>query len=297
MLAGTKRFIVGLAKKVIIADQLAVIVNAGFGLEKPAFPTSIAWLLIIAFLIQIYYDFSGYIDMGIGLARIVGLKIPENFNSPYSSLSLSDFWRRWHMTLTSWFRDYLFYPLEFRRRKTKRFRTESNTILVFVLTGLWHGLTLNYFLWGLLQGVIISFENSRYGKWIKRIPTVFQRVYFFAVILVSWAVFRSESIGYTLRFFKRLVIIDQSVQLYPFAISQPLPIINNSIFLVLAIGIVGLFPLRRVWEGLQATIAKRFTRINFAISILKNLVYILILVLSVAVLITHNFVPSVYGNF
>ncbi len=297
VLAGTKRFIIGLAKKVIIADQLAVIVNAGFGLEKPAFPTSIAWLLIVAFLIQIYYDFSGYIDMGIGLARIVGLKLPENFNSPYSALSLSDFWRRWHMTLTSWFRDYLFYPLEFRRRKTKRFRTESNTILVFVLTGLWHGLTFNYFLWGLLQGVIISFENSRYGKWIKSIPTVFQRLYFLAVILVSWAVFRSESIGYTLRFFKRLVIIDQSVQLYPFAMSQPLPIINNSVYLVLGIGIIGLLPLRNIWSSLMAKRVNPDVEINPILVFFINVLYIVVFIITIAVLASQNFMPSIYGKY
>jgi len=158
---GAMRFIKGFAKKVIIADQVAVVVNAAFGLEKPAFSSSIAWFVLIAYFVQIYYDFSGYIDMGLGIAHMIGFDLPENFSSPYLSKSIAEFWRRWHMTLQTWFRDYVFYPIERVRRKEKIFRTESNILFVFVLTGLWHGFTLNFIIWGILQSVLIILENSR----------------------------------------------------------------------------------------------------------------------------------------
>jgi alginate O-acetyltransferase complex protein AlgI len=294
---GSRRFIIGLAKKVIIADQLAVVINAGFGLPTPAFSTSIAWLLIIAFLIQIYYDFSGYIDMGIGLARIMGIVFPENFNSPYLSLNVTEFWRRWHMTLIAWFRDYLFYPLEFRRRKEKYLRQESNTIIIFILTGLWHGLTINYLIWGVLQGLLISFENSRFGKWIKRMPTIFQRLYFFSMILVSWVVFRSESLGYALRFFKRLIIVNHTIQFYPYAEMQPLPIINNSVIFVLVIGIVGLLPIRSFWSKVLEKMQIHTNKADWIFGLLKYIGYVIVFVIAIALLASQSFVPNIYGRY
>lgn len=295
--AGSKRFIIGLAKKVIIADQLATVVNAGFNLPKPAFPTSIAWLLLISFMIQIYYDFSGYIDMGIGLAKIMGIDFPENFNSPYVSLNITEFWRRWHMTLTSWFRDYVFYPLEFSRRRVKKFRQTSNTIFVFLLTGLWHGLTMNYLIWGVLQGMIISFENSKYGRLMKATPIILQRFYFFIMILGSWVFFRSNSLVYALRFFKRLIIFDQSVYQYPFSMSQPLPLINNSIIIVLIIGFIGLLPIKEYWA--KIVIKKPFNDVKCKpiYLLIEYIICVILFIMALAFLTSQNFVPSIYGKY
>lgn len=291
--AGSRRFIRGFAKKAIIADQLAVIVNVGFGLEKPAYPTSIAWIVLIAFFLQIYYDFSGYIDMGLGIAQIIGIDLPENFNSPYLSKSLSEFWRRWHMTLTAWFREYVFYPLEYRRRRAKFLRVETDTLIVFVLTGLWHGIMLNYLLWGLLQGVVIVFENSRAGSWIKRLPAFMQHIYLIGVVLVSWVIFRAPSIEFALRFFNKLFVFDQQTPLYPFSLSQPLPIINNSVILIMILGLIGLLPLSRIFE-LPAMMKIRQSA--FA-NMTAGLGYFVILIVSIAFVISQNYVPSIYGQF
>ena len=294
---GSRRFIIGLSKKILIADQLAIMVNAGFNLPVPAYPTSIAWTILIGYFLQIYYDFSGYIDMGLGIATMLGLSLPENFNRPYASRSLTEFWRGWHMTLLSWFRDYVFYPLEFKRRGETFLRRETNTVIVFLLTGLWHGITLNYILWGFIQGLIISFENSRFGKWIKKIPSIFQRMYLIFIILMSWVIFRSPNMGFALRFFKRLFIIDQSVQLYPFSLTKPLPIINNSVILILILGIVCLLPLNEWWKNISAKLFFPAFTGSWVSQSLFDFGYLILLVASICVLAGQNFVPSIYGGF
>ena len=290
---GSKRFIIGITKKVAIADQLAVIVNAGFALEKPAFPTSIAWTLLIAFALQIYYDFSGYIDMGIGIAQIIGFDLPENFNLPYLSKSVTEFWRRWHITLATWFRNYVFYPLEFKRRKSKFLRIETNTMIVFLLTGLWHGVTLNFIIWGLVQGFAIVFENSRFGQWIKKLPEFAQHIYFIGMVLFGWVFFRSPTVEYALRFFKRLIIVDQNIQMYPYSVSQPLPIINNSIYLIMVVGIIGLFPFTKLITSSFLSKIRDSGIGQYAIDI----GYIALLILAIALGVSQNFVPSIYGKF
>lgn len=290
---GSKRFIRGFAKKVIIADNLALVVNAGFGLDKPAYPGSIAWLVIIAYFLQIYYDFSGYIDMGLGIAYIVGIDLPENFNSPYLSKNLTEFWRRWHMTLTAWFREYVFYPLEYKRRRVNFFRTETHTILVFLLTGLWHGITVNFIVWGLAQGLIIVFENSRVGRSIKRLPRLIQHSYLIGIVMSSWVIFRSPSIEFSLRFFQRLIMIGQSVTVYPFSLSQPLPIINNSTVLIMIIGIIGLLPISNYYKIPALMKIKSSPLAN----ITSGVGYIIILIISIAFVVSQNFIPSIYGQF
>jgi len=291
---GSRRFIKGFAKKVIIADQLAVLVNAGFGLDKPAYPTSIAWLVVIAFFIQIYYDFSGYVDMALGLGHIVGIDLPENFNLPYLSKSLSEFWRRWHMTLTAWFRDYVFYPLEYKRRKTKFLRVETDTLLIFLLTGLWHGLTLNYIVWGLLQGAIIVFENSRFGAWIKKLPAFLQHAYLISVVMGSWIIFRSPSMDFAAKLVYRMFVIEQNVVMYPYSTSQPIPLINNSLLVVMALGVVGLLlPLVRLP---QLPWAAKMKQSAYA-PIFSNAGYLLLLILTIASYVSQSYIPSLYGKF
>ena len=167
--AGARRFIVGFAKKVLIADQLALITNGGILDVPPArIPFGIAWLVVISYALQIYYDFSGYTDMAIGLGRMLGFRFPENFNYPYISTSITDFWRRWHITLSNWFREYVFYPLERRRREMPALSQSLNILIVFLLTGLWHGVTLPFILWGLLHGLALVVERGRFGAWLSK---------------------------------------------------------------------------------------------------------------------------------
>jgi len=199
--AGIYRFTVGLAKKVIIADQLGSVVDQIFANPANTNGVSIAWLGAFGYAMQIFFDFSGYTDMAIGLGKMLGFDLPENFNFPYMALNISDFWRRWHITLSSWFRDYVFYPLEFKRRKQKVFRAESDTLIVFFLTGLWHGAGWQFIVWGLWHGLFASLEIFLRAKKVKvKAPAVIRYLVTMLIVLIGWVLFRSPDLGYGLRY-------------------------------------------------------------------------------------------------
>jgi alginate O-acetyltransferase complex protein AlgI len=162
---GLRRILIGVIKRILIANQLGVVANAGFNLATPNIEPHFAWLALIAYSLQIYFDFSGYTDVALGLGKIIGITLPENFNYPYTAQSIGDFWRRWHITLSTWFREYVFYPLE--RRRSKFTNQQINLIIVFLLTGLWHGPTLTFLAWGLIHGLAIAFESAGGGRWMK----------------------------------------------------------------------------------------------------------------------------------
>ena len=195
VMQGVRRFIIGLAKKVILADSLSIAANKVFDADLTHIGASVAWYGLIAYTLEIYFDFSGYTDMAIGLGRIFGFKLPENFNFPYISRSITDFWRRWHLSLTSWFRNYLFIPLEFARKKEKHLRQQSNILIVFLLTGLWHGASLNFVLWGGYFGLILAIEASGFGKILKKVPKFIQHFYALILIMIGWIFFRITDIG------------------------------------------------------------------------------------------------------
>ena len=184
---GIRRFTVGLAKKVLLANnigQLWSICNAA-----PLGELSVleAWLGIIAFTFQIYFDFSGYSDMAIGLGEMLGFTFPENFNYPYISKSITEFWRRWHITLSAWFRDYVYIPLGGNQKGIRR--QLINIWIVWSLTGLWHGASLNYLLWGVYYGALLTVEKLFLYRWLKKIPPILAHVYTMFFVIVGWAVF------------------------------------------------------------------------------------------------------------
>ena len=192
---GAVRFMFGLMKKVVIADSVALIAESTFSLPTGRLTTAGAWLGVLAYTVQIYFDFSGYSDMAIGLGRMFGFTFPENFRRPYSALSITDFWRRWHVTLSNWFRDYLYVPLG--GSHGDKVSTYRNLGLVFLITGLWHGANWTYVVWGAYHGVLLIIErvtNQRPvgdhapGSWIRRALT------FFAVV-IGWVLFRAESVS------------------------------------------------------------------------------------------------------
>ncbi len=200
---GLRRFIVGFAKKALIADTLAKVVAPIFNLSSPTISPSIAWLVIISYSLQLYFDFSGYTDMAIGIGRMMGLRFVENFNFPYLSRSIGEFWRRWHISLSNWFRDLVFYPLE--RRRLKWIGQPVNILIVFILTGLWHGITSNFVLWGLIHGFALIFESTFLGRKLRTFWAPLQHIYALAVILIGWVFFRSPSPDYALVFLRRLL--------------------------------------------------------------------------------------------
>ncbi|NRF70018.1 MBOAT family protein [Aquincola sp. S2] len=190
--AGVERFTIGLAKKVLIADVCAVSVDRMFGLPAAEMSGSIAWSATLLFALQIYFDFSGYTDMALGLGRMFGFHLPENFDHPYAARSVQDFWRRWHMTLSRWFRDYLYIPLGGSRHGP--LRTAFNLFVVFLLCGLWHGANMTFVVWGLLHGLFLALERTAFGRWLERWPALLRHGYVLLVVVLSWMVFRATSL-------------------------------------------------------------------------------------------------------
>lgn len=192
-IVGVQRFIIGLAKKVLIADTLGLVADQVFALPAGALETPTAWLGILAYTFQIYYDFSGYSDMAIGLGQIFGFNFPENFNYPYVSKSLREFWRRWHISLSTWFRDYLYIPLGGNRGSL--YQTLFNLGFVFFLCGLWHGSSWNFIVWGMFHGLFLMLERTILGKWLAQMPNLLQHLYLLAVVVIGWVFFRSTDIS------------------------------------------------------------------------------------------------------
>lgn len=189
--AGAKRFMFGFAKKILIADQVSAIANTAFSSEQLSM--NMAWLGIVAYTIQIYFDFSGYSDMAIGLGRLFGFHFLENFDYPYISSSIREFWRRWHISLGNWFRDYVYIPLGGSR--VSKLRLYQNLLVVFFLTGLWHGASWNFVVWGGWYGVFIIIERAL-GQHFQRIPSPLRRVYTLLVVAVGWVFFRADNLKY-----------------------------------------------------------------------------------------------------
>lgn len=188
---GMPRFALGLSKKVLVADPLASVADAAFALDHLNTPT--AWIGILAYTMQIYFDFSGYSDMAIGLARMFGYRFPENFNRPYSAVSITDFWRRWHMSLSRWFRDYMYIPLGGNRGTT--FQTYRNLFLVFFATGFWHGAQWTFVAWGLFHGSFLAIERAT-GNAVTGDASFAagRRAVTFLVVVVGWVLFRAASL-------------------------------------------------------------------------------------------------------
>ncbi len=189
---GALRFVRGLAKKVLIADTLAIAADMSFDAEPGTLSMALAWFGLLCYGFQLYFDFSGYSDMAIGIGRMLGFRFPENFDFPYSAKSVREFWRRWHMTLSRWFRDYLYIPLGGNRKSLGR--VGLNLMVVFALCGLWHGASWSFLIWGLSHGVFLVLERSKFGDFLARCPSLFQRVYLMGVVFLGWVLFRSDSL-------------------------------------------------------------------------------------------------------
>jgi alginate O-acetyltransferase complex protein AlgI len=204
---GIERFVVGLGKKVLLADTLGLTANHVFSIAGTELPATIAWLGLLAYTLQIYLDFSGYTDMAIGLGRMFGFRFQENFNYPYISRSLTEFWRRWHISLSTWLRDYLFIPLSYAlmtegvRKKIAQgkyaanYRTAFSIVVVFTVCGLWHGAGWNYIAWGMLHGIVLALENLWLAKTMKKWWAPLQHLYLLLIVMLAWVFFRAPSIG------------------------------------------------------------------------------------------------------
>ncbi|MFE9743867.1 MBOAT family O-acyltransferase [Saccharothrix saharensis] len=208
--AGFPRFALGLCKKVIIADSIAPLVDACFATPADEMTTSIAWLGAIGYTLQLYFDFSGYSDMAIGLGRMLGFRLPENFARPYSSVTVTEFWRRWHMSLSRWFRDYVYIPLGGNRGGV--WQTYRNLSIVFVLTGFWHGANWTFLVWGLFHGGLLVLER-RFGWDSAPAGTrarIARRVLTMLLVVIGWVFFRSADLGTAFTIIGHLLLPDFS---------------------------------------------------------------------------------------
>ncbi len=203
---GIERFVLGLGKKVLLANTFALVVDQIFNIPTDILPTPLAWLGIVLYALQIYFDFSGYSDMAIGLGLMFGFKFLENFNFPYISSSVQEFWRRWHISLSSWFRDYLYISLGGNRKG--KYKTYRNLIIVFLVTGFWHGASWNFLIWGMIHGFFLLIERIIGNDTFKKIPKVFRHLYLLFVVLIAWVFFRAEDLSTSILYIKSMFALN-----------------------------------------------------------------------------------------
>ena len=199
---GAVRFLFGLGKKMLLANQLGLLADQVYATRPEFLTTALAWLGAAAYTGQIYFDFSGYSDMAIGLGRMFGFHFLENFNYPYLSQSITEFWRRWHISLSTWFRDYLYIPLGGNR--CAHWKHIRNILVVWALTGLWHGAAWNFLCWGLYFGLLLLGEKYGWGRILERAPAALRHLYAMVLIVVSWVLFRAETLDYAVRFLQAM---------------------------------------------------------------------------------------------
>ncbi|HEX8168852.1 MAG TPA: MBOAT family O-acyltransferase [Beijerinckiaceae bacterium] len=190
---GIRLFVIGLAQKVLIANTVSVSADAVFALPQDQLSTLVAWVGIVCYTVQIYFDFAGYSNMAIGLALMIGFTFPVNFNYPYAAQSMTDFWRRWHISLSSWFRDYVYIPLGGNRLSAVR--TYVNLAVVFLLCGIWHGAAWTFVLWGLAHGLLLVLERLGLGSVIARWPVPLRHAYVMLLVMATWVLFRADGVA------------------------------------------------------------------------------------------------------
>ena len=294
--AGFRRLLAGFVKRALIANQLAPMANAVFNLPTANVGPKFAWLALIAYTLQIFFDFSGYTDMAIGLGMMIGVRLPENFDFPYIAQSVSDFWRRWHITLSTWFREYVFYPLE--RRRFKWAGQQINILIVFLLTGLWHGFKPTFIVWGLLHGFALAVESLGFGRWLKQAWRPIRHVYAVVIIIVGWVFFRSNSLHFSYWFFRRLAGDTSGLTLLPFSVSTtPMPFIEPSFILALVAGIFFSLPISSIWKQIRASFEKRQENFFFLFQIFEDIALVLLFILGLAMLLSNSFLPNLYAKF
>jgi alginate O-acetyltransferase complex protein AlgI len=255
--AGMERFIIGLGKKVLIANQLGPLVDQVFSLPLTRLSCPAAWLGIICYTLQIYFDFSGYTDMAIGLGRMFGFDTPENFNYPYIARSVREFWRRWHITLSEWFRDYLYIPLGGNRGSS--YRTYCNLLVVFLLCGMWHGASWTFIVWGLWHGLFLAFERTKPGSKLSRLG-ILSHLYTCLVFVLGWVFFRSADMTQAVNYLKAMAGLNVRGPAQPFA-----ALIDAKVIALLLIGTIGSTPamrdlVRRIGSHTEARLSLMATR-------------------------------------
>ncbi|MGN1310289.1 MAG: MBOAT family O-acyltransferase [Clostridia bacterium] len=277
---GVRRFVIGLGKKVLIANVLGELTS--IFLSSNEMSVLYYWIYGIAAMLQIYFDFSGYSDMAIGLGKMFGFDFLENFNYPYTATSITDFWRKWHISLSSWFRDYVYIPLGGNR--VSKLKWIRNILIVWMLTGLWHGAAWNFILWGLFFGILLIIEKLFLEKILKKLPKFLSRIYVLMAVMISFIIFNGENFTQIMQNIGGLIGIG-GIPL----VSKESIYYLKSYFVVIAVGIVGATPIFK-------NIANN-KKIHKVINILEPIFLLGILLLSTSYIIDGSFNPFLYFRF
>jgi len=292
---GVRRFVGGLAKKMIIANSVAVPADQIFALPADELSASVAWLGLACYTIQIYFDFSGYSDMAVGLGKMFGFQFIENFQFPYTAQSIRDFWHRWHISLSTWFRDYVYIPLGGNRVSVAR--NHVNLVAVFFLCGLWHGASWTFVIWGLYHGLFLVFERTRWGVALARFPRPMRHLYAIFIVMMGWVLFRADTFPHAVTYFTTL--LGGSAALHP----QPLfRYTSNEVLWNLGLGVAFSAPL---WAGIKDVFITRCQtfpagrrRFYSAMGRATEIALIVaVLVVSAALLADGTYNPFIYFRF
>lgn len=277
---GLERFLIGLAKKVLIANTLASVVDEVFALDFASMDILTAWVGVVLYALQLYYDFSGYSDMAIGLGLLFGFRIPENFNFPYASKSIREFWRRWHITLGAWFRDYLYIPLGGSRGSKSN--TARNLLLVFLATGFWHGAAWAFVLWGLWHGVFIVLERQKWWPF-RNVP------YALLVVLLGWVLFKTESFDLSLQYYGAMFGLNENTVAFDWSFYW-----SGEQTIAAAIAVAGCWPW---WKNLAPTTLKAPAFAANLRDLLKITGLLVLFFLATNALVNNNLNPFIYFRF
>jgi alginate O-acetyltransferase complex protein AlgI len=291
--AGVRRFVIGLAKKLLVANIVAVPADKIFAMPAAELSAAHAWLGVACYTLQIYFDFSGYSDMAIGLGRMFGFRFPENFRYPYVSETVQEFWRRWHISLSTWFRDYLYVPLGGNRVPPAR--VYGNLVIVFFLCGLWHGASWSFVVWGLFHGTFLVLERLGLAGRVSRAWKPLRHLYLLAVVMVGWVFFRADTLSGAFAFLEAMVGFGAAAPT-PFAVTWYL---TPELCLALAAGVIGAMPLAPMlarWRDrtLEATMAPAFA---LGVAAGNTAILALLLAASMMQVAARTYNPFIYFRF
>lgn len=287
---GVERFIVGLAKKAILANSIGEVADKVFACDVNYVGTACAWIGAIFYTLQIYFDFSGYSDMAIGLGKMFGFKFNENFNYPYISKSITEFWRRWHISLSTWFRDYLYIPLGGNRRGN----VYVNLLIVFLATGIWHGAAWGYLLWGLWHGLFMLIERYLKKKDVNiKVPSILKWAYSMIVVVFGWVLFKLEDITLAIPYIGTML----HVKSYDYVAFSPRYFLDNKTIFIVIIGILACIPWKEVFS-INNTVINAVKAIPIScINIAKRVALIILLLLCFIFIVNSTYNPFIYFRF
>ncbi len=289
---GIQIFIVGLAQKVLIANTLALPADKIFAVAANDLSFVVAWLGIVCYSLQIYFDFFGYSNMAIGLGLMLGFTFPRNFNSPYIARSLTEFWQRWHLSLSRWFRDYLYIPLGGNRGAS--WRTYLNLFIVFFLCGLWHGASWTFVFWGVFHGFFLVIERAGVGELLKRTPRILRHCYTLIVVMIAWVFFRADSFSQASNFLYAMFGLNH----FQIAAAPVGSFFNGVTTIALIIGILLALPAKNIAVSVyRAYRAIALVRMHFLFGVVQRVWLLGIFILSAISLASGAYNPFIYFRF